>query len=156
MRLRWFVVTCVLIGSLCVASVAQASDASVRSAIETAGKQAKESPELQGALKEIKSDPKTIAKLQKALTAFETTLRKAASTVAAQEASSENGRKGRSDWLGGIHKLIRGFEDLGTAVGDIKDGHKTAAKSELKLAAAAIKAGGAEGKTGQALLGVKR
>jgi septal ring factor EnvC (AmiA/AmiB activator) len=155
LRLRWASVICLLIAALCVASAAQASDSSVRSAIESSGKASNESPELQAALTEIKSDPKSIAKLQNGLKEFETALRKVANTVSAQEASTENGKKGEADWLAGVHKVIRGFEGVGTAVNDVKDHHKAAAKTELKQAAEMIKSGVAEAKTGKALLGVK-
>jgi hypothetical protein len=47
------------------------------------------------------------------------------------------------------------LEDLGTAVGDVKNHHKAEAKTELKQAASTIKAGAAEAKTGKTLLGVK-
>jgi hypothetical protein len=155
LRLRWGIVICLLLVALCATSAAQASDSSVRSAIESSSKAAKENPELEAALTEIKSDPKSIAKLQIALKHFESALGKVANTVSAQQASTENGEKGKADWLAGVHKVIRGFEDLGTAVGDVKDHHKAAAKAELKQALETIKSGTAEAKTGKTLLGVK-
>jgi hypothetical protein len=152
---RLLVVVCVLTGALCLTGVAQASDASVRSAIESANKHAKESPELQGALTELKSDPKSIAKLQTGLKEFESALRKVASTVGSQHASTAKGKEGEAKWLGGIHKVIRGFEYIGTALTDIKAHNKTAAKAEAKKAVTEVKAGEASAKAGKALLGVK-
>jgi hypothetical protein len=146
---------CVTIGCLLAASGAQASDSSVRAAIESSNKQVKESPELQGALSEIKNDPKTIAKLQKGITTFDSALNKIAAKVAAQKASTPNGKQGQADWVGGIRKLTKGFEDLNTALSDIKNGNKSAAKPELKQAVTLVKQGVVEAKKGKALLGVK-
>ena len=147
---------CVTIGCLLLAGGAQASDSSVRSAIEASSQQAKESPELQGALSELKSDPKSIAKVQKGIAAFDSALRKVAAKVAAQKASTSNGKQGEADWLGGVHKLIQGFGDLNTALSDIKSGNKSAAKPEAKHAVALAKEGIAEAKKGKSLLGVKK
>ena len=148
--------TCVVLGALSAVATAQASDSSVRAAIESSSRQAKESGELQQALKEIKDNPKTITKLQKGVKDFETTLSKVADTVEAQEASTSSGREGEADWLGGIHKVIKGFKDLNTALSDLKSGHRTAAKTELKQAGALVKEGAAMAKKGQTLLGVKQ
>jgi hypothetical protein len=149
------VMTCIIFGALLAAGVAQASDSSVRAAIETSGKQIKENGELQQALTEIKDNPKTIAKLQKGLKEFETALTKVVTTVEAQEASTPAGKEGEEDWTGAIHDVIKGFKDLGTALGDLKAGHKAEAKAELKKAGVLVKEGATEAKKGKTLLGVK-
>ena len=62
---RWKLVVlavCVTAGCLSLQSSAFASDASVRSAIETSSHQVKENGELTGALKELREDPKTLEK----------------------------------------------------------------------------------------------
>jgi uncharacterized phage infection (PIP) family protein YhgE len=146
---------CVTIGCLLVAGGAQASDSSVRSAIESSSKQAKESSELQGALSELKSDPKSVAKLQKGIATFDSALKQIAAKVSAQKASTSNGKQGEADWLGGIHKVAKGFEDLSTALSDIKSGNKSAGKSEAKQAVTLVKQGIEEAKKGKTLLGVK-
>lgn len=146
---------CVTIGCLLLASGAQASDSSVRSAIEASSKQAKESPELQSALSELKSDPKSIAKLQKGIAAFDSALKKIAAKVSAQNASTANGKQGEADWVGGIDKVAKGFGDLNSALSEIKSGNKSAAKSEAKQAVALVKEGAAEARKGKSLLGVK-
>jgi hypothetical protein len=147
--------TCIVLGALLASGAAQASDSSVREAIETSGKQVKESGELQQALTEIKDNPKTIAKLQRGLKDFEAVLTKVVTTVEAQEASTPAGKEGEEDWTGGIRDVIKGFKYLGYAVSDIKAHHKTAAKSELKKAAALVKEGAAMAKKGKTLLGVQ-
>jgi uncharacterized phage infection (PIP) family protein YhgE len=149
------VTVCMAIGFLLAAVGAQASDSSVRAAIESSNKQVKESPELQGALSEIKNDPKTIAKLQKGIAAFDSALNKIATKVSAQKASTSNGKQGEADWVGGIRKVAKGFKDLDTTLSEIKSGNKSAAKSELKQAVTLVKQGAAEAKKGKALLGVK-
>jgi hypothetical protein len=154
-RKLFMVMTCIILGALLSAGAAQASDASVRSAIETSGKQIKESGELQQALTEIKDKPKTIAKLQKGLKDFEVALTKAVTTVEGQEASTTAGKEGEEDWTGGIHDVIKGFKDLGTALSDLKSGHKSEAKLELKKAGVLVKTGAAKAKKGKTLLGVK-
>jgi hypothetical protein len=149
------VMTCIILGALLSVGVAQASDSSVRTAIETSGKQVKESGELQQALKEIKDNPKTIAKLQKGLKDFEAVLNKVVTTVEAQEASTPAGKEGEEDWTGGIRKVIKGFKDLGVTLSDLKVGHKAEAKIELKKTAVLVKEGVAMAKKGKTLLGVK-
>jgi seryl-tRNA synthetase len=149
------VITCIILGALLAAGAAQASDSSVRAAIETSGKQIKENGELQQALTEIKDNPKTIAKLQKGLKEFETALTKVVTTVEAQEASTPAGKEGEEDWTGGIRDVVKGFKDLGTALGDLEAGHKGEAKAELKKAGVLVKEGAAEAKKGKTLLGVK-
>ena len=149
------VTTCVVFGALLAAGVAQASDATVRTAIETSGKQIKESGELQTALTEIKDNPKTLAKLQKGLKDFEAALTKVVTTVEEQEASTPAGKEGEEDWTGGIRDVIKGFKDLGYALSDVKAGHKTAAKAELKKAAVLVKEGATTAKKGKTLLGVQ-
>jgi uncharacterized phage infection (PIP) family protein YhgE len=146
---------CVTICCLLAAGGAQASDSSVRSAIESSSRQAKESSELQGALAELKSDPKSIAKLQKGIATFDSALKKIAAKVSAQKASTSNGKQGEADWLGGIHKVAKGFEDLNEALSDIKSGNKSAAKSEAKQAVGLVKSGAVQAKKGKTLLGVK-
>ena len=147
--------TCIILGALLAAGAAQASDSSVRAAIESSGKQIKESGELQQALTEIRNNPKTIAKLQKGLKEFEAALTKALTTVEPQEASTTAGKEGKADWTGGIRKVIEGFKDLGVTLSDLKAGHKAAARSELKQAAALVKGGATMAKKGKSLLGVK-
>jgi hypothetical protein len=147
---------CLTIGCLLAAGGAQASDSSVRSAIEASTQQVKESPELQGALSELKSDPKTIAKLQKGIATFDGALKKVAAKVSAQKASTSNGKQGEADWVGGIRKVAKGFEDLGTALSDLKSGNKSGGKTELKQAIALVKQGAEEAKKGKSLLGVKK
>ncbi len=149
------VITCIVLGALLAAGAAQASDSSVRAAIENAGKQVKENGELQQALTQIKDNPKTIAKLQKGLKEFEAALTKVVTTVEAQEASTTTGKEGEEDWTGGVRKLIAGFKDLGITLNDLKAGHKAAAKSELKKAATLVKDGTATAKEGKTLLGVQ-
>jgi hypothetical protein len=151
----FMVMTCIILGALLAAGAAQASDATVREAIETSGKQVKESGELQQALTEIKDSPKTIAKLQKGLKDFEVVLTKVVTTVEAQEASTPAGKEGEEDWTGGIRDVIKGFKDLGYAISDVKAGHKTAAKRELKKAAVLVKDGATLAKKGKTLLGVQ-
>ena|ERR1700733_6669117 len=149
------VMTCIILGALLAAGAAQASDTSVREAIETSGKQVKESGELQQALTAIRDNPKTIAKLQKGLKDFEVVLTKVVTTVEAQEASTPTGKEGEEDWTGGIRDVIKGFKDLGNAISDVRAGHKTAAKSELKKAAVLVKEGATMAKKGKTLLGVQ-
>ncbi|HTA37048.1 MAG TPA: hypothetical protein VK761_10060 [Solirubrobacteraceae bacterium] len=145
-----------MIGCLLAASGAQASDSSVRAAIEASSRQVKESSELQGALSEFKSDPKDLAKLQKGIATFVGALKKVEAKVSAQKASTSKGKQGEADWLGGIRKVAKGFEDLNTTLSDIKSGNKSAAKSELKQAVTLVKQGAVEAKEGKALLGVKK
>ncbi len=147
--------TCVVLGALSAVATAQASDSSVRAAIENSSKQVKESGELQQALKEIKDNPKTVSKLQRGVKEFETALSKVADTVEAQEASTSTGKEGEADWLGGIHKVIKGFKDLNTALVNVKSGHRTTAKAEVKRAGELVKEGASMAKKGQTLLGVK-
>jgi septal ring factor EnvC (AmiA/AmiB activator) len=147
--------TCVALGALLVVATAQASDSSVRAAIENSSKQVKESGELQQALKEIKDNPKTIAKLQKGLKEFETALTKVVTTVESQEASTSTGKEGEADWLGGVHKVIKGFKELGAGLTALKSGHRSEAKTEVKQAGALVKEGTALGRKGDTLLGVK-
>src|SRR6202035_1042325 len=109
----------------------------------------KESPELQGALSEIKNDPKTIARLQKGITTFDSALNKIAAKVSAQKASTSSGKQGQADWVGGIRKVAKGFGDLNTALSDIKNGNKSAAKPELKQAVTLVKQGAVEAKKGK-------
>ncbi len=148
-------ITCIVLGALLAAGAAQASDLSVRAAIENSGKQIKENGELQQALTQIKDNPKTIAKLQKGLKEFETVLTKVVTTVEAQEASTTAGKEGEEDWTGGVRKVIAGFKDLGVTLSDLKADHKAAAKSELKKAGVLVKEGTAMAKQGKTLLGVK-
>jgi hypothetical protein len=154
-RKLFMVMTCIILGALLAAGAAQAIDASVREAIETSGKQVKESGELQQALTAIKDNPKTIAKLQKGLKDFEAVLTKVLTTVEAQEASTPAGKEGEEDWTGGVRDVIKGFKDLGYAISDVRAGRKAAAKHELKKAAVLVKEGAALAKRGKTLLGVQ-
>lgn len=156
---RWRLVVpvvCVAVGCFSLQGSAFASDASVRSAIEASNQHVKESGELKEALKELREDPKTLEKVHRAIAEFDGALRKVVSKVSAQEASTAAGKKGESEYVGGLRKLIAGFNDLDKALTDIKDHDKTSAKAELKTAAALVKAGGEEGKKGSAALHVAK
>jgi hypothetical protein len=155
---RWRLVVlavCVAVGCFALQSSAFASDASVRSAIETSNHQVKESGELKGSLKELREDPKTLEKVHRGIAEFDSALRKVVSKVSAQKASTTSGKQGESEYVGGLRKLISGFSDLDKAITDLKDHNKTGAKTELKAAAALVKAGAEEGKKGAAALHVK-
>jgi hypothetical protein len=134
---------------------AQASDASVRSAIEHSNKQVRESGELKSALKELREDPSSLERLHAAIGKFDGTIRKVISTVSAQKVSTAQGAKGKSEYIGGLRKLMAGFNDVVVAIGDLKAHKATAAKAEMKKAVALVKAGGEEGKRGEALLHVR-
>ncbi len=148
-------VCCVALVGLLTATGAQASDASVRQAIEHSSQQVKESGEVKSALTELREDPKSLEKVASAVHKFDGAVRKVIATVSAQKASTTQGAKGKSEYIGGLRKLVAGFNDLGTAIADIKAHNKTAAKAEAKKAVALVKAGAAEGKSGEALLHVK-
>jgi Skp family chaperone for outer membrane proteins len=148
-------VACVALAALVGPAAAQASDASVRSAIENTGKQIKESPELKEAFVELKTEPKTLTKLQTALKAFKEALNKAIVTVSAQKASTPKGEQGETDWLEGAHKLLGALDDVSTAVTKLQHHEKAAAKAELLKTKPALQGASTKVKAGKALLGVK-
>jgi hypothetical protein len=145
---------CLLAGSALVAAPAQASDASVRAAIQSGTKSTEVKQEVQQALTKIKSDPKSIAKLQAGVAKLDGALRKAAAEVSTQRASSAQGKRGEADWLEGIHKAAQGFGDLDVALGEVKAKRKTAAKTELLKAAALVKEASPLVRKGKELLGL--
>ena len=156
---RWrltAILLCIATGCLWAAQGALASDASVRSAIESSARQIKESGELQGALKEFREDPKTLEKLQRGIADFNRIVHKVIVKVSAQKASTSAGKRGEREWVGGLEKVSSGFSDLDTALSDIRNHQKTAAKSEIKKAAALVKVGTAEAREGTTLLHVKK
>jgi uncharacterized phage infection (PIP) family protein YhgE len=155
---RWRLVVltgCVVTACCSLQGSAFASDASVRTAIEVSRHQVKESGELQEALKELRENPKTLEKIHRGIAEFDSALRKVISKVSGQHASTTSGKRGESEYLGGLHKLVAGFGDLDKAITDLKDHNKTGAKAELKKAAALVKAGVEEAKKGRAALHVK-
>ncbi len=155
---RWrlvVVAACIVAGCLSLVSSAVASDASVRSAIKQSAQQVKESGELKDALKELREDPKSLEKVHKAIAKFTGALRKVADTVSAQEGSTPEGKQGKTDYVGGLHKFITGFNDVDKAITDAKNHEKAAAKAELKKGATLVAAGVVEIKKGAQLLHVK-
>lgn len=146
---------CLALAALVGPAAAQASDASVRSTIEHTGRQIKESPELKEAFVELRSEPKTLARLQTALKAFKGALNKAIDTVDAQRASTAKGKQGETDWLEGAHRLLAALDDLSAAVTKLQHHERAAAKAELLKLKPSLQAAGTKVKDGKALLGVR-
>lgn len=143
--------------SLLGAASAQASDASVVSAIKQAGKQIKETPELKEAVKEVKSSngkasPEKIEKLfKKVAVAFEG----AAKTVETQEASTAKGKQGEKLWLAGVRKEAAGFNEFAKAAEAKQSKQTSKAKKEALDAAGIIVKGAKDVNHGDELLGIK-
>lgn len=149
-------VTSLFLACAVLAPSASASTASVRESIEHSSKQVKESGELQSALKELKEEPKTLEKVHSGIAKFDSVLRKVVAKVELQKASTASGKTGKTDWVSGFDKVIKGFSDLDKAITDLKTHDKAAAKTEVEKAASLVKAGAVEVKKGDALLHVKK
>ena len=154
-RLRVLAVSALAVACLGPAGTALANDAGVRGAIEKSNREVRESGELKSALAKLQEEPLTIEKDHKAIGKFDVTLGKVIAKVSAAKASTANGKKGKQEYIAGLRKLITGFSYLDKALTDVKTHQKAAAETELKKAAATVKAGAAEGKKGELLLHVK-
>jgi hypothetical protein len=143
-------------GMLLGTGTAQASDASVRGAIEGAAKELKESPKLEKEIAALKNPSKAdLQKVVKAVGTLQTDLQKVASKVSAQTASTTAGKEGEEDWLEGIKNVANGFGDFKTGLLDLEKKSVSTGKTEVKKGAKLIKQGSAEVKKGDALLKVK-
>jgi hypothetical protein len=154
-RLRLIAVAVLAVACLGFADTALANDAGVRGAIEKSSREVQESGELKSALAKLQEEPKTIEKDHKAIGKLDVAIGKVIAKVAAQQASTANGKKGKQEYISGLRKLITGFTYLDKVLTDVKTHEKSAAETELIKGRATVKAGAAEGKRGELLLHVK-
>jgi hypothetical protein len=150
-----------VVAAALVPSAAEASNASLRVAVQRADKKIYETPALKSAISELSRGAKasvsgsSAGKAENLLAKELTALEAAKRDVGAQKGTTQASEEGRTVWLEAAGKLMDGYRDYLDAATDFKKGSSSAAAAKAKSGAARLKGGFLEQHRGEVLLKVR-